>query len=183
MAMRGEPLIDDLLKRRAKRTVAALKTNKLTVVTAESCTAGLLAACLSKPDGAGDVLHGGFVCYSKEQKNIALGVSLDLLKERSAVSPEVVETMAKGALHRSPADMAVAISGVLGPNPDEDNNPIGLVYICLLRRDHAAQIVRKEFGSRAHDQVCALTLQDAFDLLDLSDRKEAASGNALRHRA
>src|ERR1700754_3114882 len=101
------------LKERAEQIVKLLRRKKLTLVTAESCTAGLLAALLSKPDGAGDVLEGGFVCYSKEQKNVALHVSPVTLKEKTAVSSEVAEEMARGALKRSTATTAIAVTGVL----------------------------------------------------------------------
>ncbi len=128
------------LKGRAEQIIKALRRKKLALITAESCTAGLLAALLSKPEGAGDVLEGGFVCYSKEQKNVALHVSPATLKEKTAVSAEVAEEMARGALKCSTATTAIAVTGVLGPKPDEDGNPVGLVYLSL--SSASQQIVR-----------------------------------------
>ena len=92
------------MRRKVSAVVAKLKDRQLTVVTAESCTAGLVAALLSKAEGAGEVLKGGFVCYAKEQKTIALGVSADLLDQKTAVEGEVATAMAVGALvrHRNP---------------------------------------------------------------------------------
>src|SRR4051812_24707824 len=123
--MQGFEMSDASLKQQADTVIKKLKKQKLSVVTAESCTAGLLAALLSKPEGAGDVLEGGFVCYSKEQKNIALGVPNGVLDTKTAVASEVATAMAKGALNRSKANIGLAVTGVLGPEPDEDGNPVG----------------------------------------------------------
>jgi len=153
------------LKERAEQIVKLLRRKKLTLVTAESCTAGLLAALLSKPDGAGDVLEGGFVCYSKEQKSVALHVSPVTLKEKTAVSSEVAEEMARGALKRSTAKTAIAVTGVLGPKPDEDGNPVGLVYLSHCSSSQH-KTVRYQFGDLPHEELCAQTLLAALDLLD-----------------
>src|ERR1700710_1019770 len=114
------------LSRVAGRTVAALRRRKLCAVTAESCTAGLIAAALSLGDGASDVLEGGFVTYTKEQKAAALGVRMPMMAKQGCVNPDCVRAMAAGALKHSAADIALAVSGVLGPEPDEDGNPVGL---------------------------------------------------------
>src|SRR5437764_12184886 len=87
----------------ANRIVKAMTARKLTLVTAESCTAGLIAAALSKAEGATEVLHGGFVVYTKAQKVHALDVSPSVLKTESSVSAKVAEQMARGALRHSPA--------------------------------------------------------------------------------
>src|SRR3954471_9550008 len=113
--MSNEVLSDKGLNQRTAELVAKLNDRNLSVVTAESCTAGLLAALLSKAEGAGNVLRGGFVCYAKEQKTIALGVPAELLNKKTAVAGEVATAMALGALERSNADIALAVTGVLGP--------------------------------------------------------------------
>jgi nicotinamide-nucleotide amidase len=71
-----------------------LKDSGLSIVTAESCTAGMIAAVLSRADGAGQVLHGGFVTYTKAHKHAALGISADLLRDQGAVNEEVVSRCA-----------------------------------------------------------------------------------------
>jgi nicotinamide-nucleotide amidase len=114
---------DKKLKQHAQQALDALKAAKLTIVTAESCTAGTIAALLAQAKGAGDILHGGFTTYTKEHKIKALGVSERLLKEQGAVNADVVKQLATGAFERSPATMAIAISGVLGPESDEDGIP------------------------------------------------------------
>ena len=153
------------LKRRAQDTIKTLRRKHLSLVTAESCTSGLLAALLSKPEGAGDILEGGFVCYSKEQKCVALHVSPTTLKEKSAVSSEVAEQMARGALKRSTATTAIAVTGVLGPKPDEDGNPVGLVYLALASATQQ-KTVSYRFGDHPHEELCARTLLAALDLLE-----------------
>ena len=156
---------DKKLKAKAQQALDALKSAQLTIVTAESCTAGTIAALLAQAEGAGDVLHGGFTTYTKDHKTKALGVSHRLLKEQGAVNADVVKQLAAGALERSPASIAIAVSGVLGPEPDEDGNPIGLVYLCLLAKDEPPTAVREEFGEQPHDQLLGLTLHRAFDLI------------------
>jgi PncC family amidohydrolase len=103
----------------AERALATARRRNLTIVTAESCTAGKLSALLSEAPGAGERVHGSFVTYTKANKVKALGVDAGLLKAKGAVCREVALAMAEGALHRSPADVAVAITGVAGPDPDE----------------------------------------------------------------
>jgi len=159
---------DKKLKAHAQQALDALKTAKITIVTAESCTAGTLAALLAQAEGASDILHGGFTTYTKEHKTKALGVSERLLKEQGAVNPDVVKQLAAGALKRSPASMAIAVSGVLGPEPDEDRNPVGLVYFCVLAKDKPPTVVREEFGEKPHDQLLGQTLHRAFDLIEAS---------------
>ena len=102
------PCIDRELTEAARDAAEAIKRAKLTVVTAESCTAGLISAALSHADGASEILHGSFVTYTKDNKSKALGVDRRLLSEKSAVCAEVAEQMACGALDRSPATLALA---------------------------------------------------------------------------
>ena len=108
---------DKKLKALAQQVLDALKAATVTIVTAESCTAGIVAALLAQAEGASDILHGGFTTYTKEHKTKALGVSARLLEEQGAVNADVVKRLAAGALVRSPATMATAISGDLAPNP------------------------------------------------------------------
>ena len=157
---------DKKLKARAQRTLEALKDANLTIVTAESCTAGTIAALLAQAEGASDVFHGGFTTYTKDHKTKALGVSDRLLKGQGAVNADVVKQLAAGALERSPGLMAIAVSGVLGPKPDEDGNPVGLVYFCVLVKGSPPTVVREAFGEKPHDQLLGQTLHRAFDLIE-----------------
>lgn len=138
---------------------------KLSLVTAESCTAGLIAALLSKPEGASAALQGGFVTYTKQQKARALGVSASLLKRSGSVNEDVAAQMAAGALRHSRAGIALAVTGVLGPAPDEDGNPVGLVWFACLQRGEAPQMLRRQFRRGNHDALCAATIRTGFDFL------------------
>jgi nicotinamide-nucleotide amidase len=170
------PTEDKNLKAHAQQALDALKAAKVTIVTAESCTAGTIAALLAQAEGASDILHGGFTTYTKEHKTKALGVSERVLKEQGAVNTDVVKQLAAGALERSPATMAIAVSGVLGPEPDEDGNPVGLVYFCVLAKDQPPTVVKEEFGEKPHHRLLELALHYALDLIEAS-----VSPNARKH--
>jgi nicotinamide-nucleotide amidase len=157
--------IDSAIISNARETVRRLKARNATVVTAESCTAGLVAAAMSQADGASDVLHGGFVTYTKEQKATALGIERPLLDREGAVSATVAERMVVGALERSKADIALAISGVLGPSPDEDGNPVGLVFFSYARRGGKPTTVRRQYGPQEPDRLRRTAVLEALSLL------------------
>ncbi len=149
----------------AARLVRVAKANGLTLATAESCTAGALACTLADAEGAGEVLHGGFVVYSKVQKSAALGIPPSLFAEQTAVSSAVVRAMAKGALERCPTDIAVAITGVAGPEPDEDGNPVGLIFIAVARRDGRLLEQRLELAG-SKDLICRRAMVEALQLTE-----------------
>jgi len=158
--------ISPALKQRAQRILVGLKSAGLSIVTAESCTAGMIAAVLSRAEGAGDLLHGGFVTYTKAHKTAALGVSSELLKERGAVNEEVVKQMAAGALKCSPASVALAVSGVLGPEEDEDGNPVGLVCFCCQKKTQNPAVLREEFGKQKPGDLLRVVINRAFDMIE-----------------
>jgi nicotinamide-nucleotide amidase len=149
----------------AEDVLALAKDRKLTVVTAESCTSGLLASLLSEAPGASELLHGGFVTYTKANKTAALGVPEDMLTAKTAVCEDVVRAMAEGALQRSPADVAAAITGVAGPEPDEDGNPVGLVFIAVARRGFDTRVVKETYGDAGRDEVRERAIRDALSAL------------------
>ena len=115
------------------------------IATAESCTGGLVAGTLTAIAGSSDVYDRGWVTYSNEAKREQLGVPSTVLEARGAVSPEVAEAMAKGALHRSQAHVAVSVTGIAGPGGGSAEKPVGLVYIGLARKDGWSQVERCMF--------------------------------------
>jgi nicotinamide-nucleotide amidase len=137
----------------------------LTVVTAESCTAGLLAETLSDAPGAATSFHGSFVAYTKAQKIRALDVPATLLEEQGAVCLDVARHMAEGALRHSPADLSAAITGVAGPEPDEDDNPVGRVCIAVARRGEPARPFARDYGAIGRDAIRRAAVGDALDAL------------------
>jgi nicotinamide-nucleotide amidase len=168
---REQAEMDRSLVDRASQVAKHLQAERLTVVTAESCTAGLISAVLSEADGASEILHGSFVTYTKANKIKALGVDKALLEGQGSVNAEVIRQLIAGALERSPADVALAVSGVLGPSPDEDGNPVGLVYLGCGLRGQPPSIVRKCYPDLPHEILRRKAVMDALELLDTSLRQ------------
>jgi len=142
-----------------------LAAKRLKLVVAESCTAGLLSLKLADAPGASAHFNGGFVTYTKEQKTSALDVSPALLRERGAVCEAVACAMAQGALRRSGADLAAAITGVAGPEPDEDGNPVGRVCIAAARRGGKTAHLERHYGERPRDEIRARAIAETLGLL------------------
>ncbi len=107
------------------------------VATAESCTGGLMAARLTERPGSSAYVAGGAVTYSNEAKVALLGVDNGLIESHGAVSPEVADAMATGALGRFEADVAIAITGIAGPGGGTEEKPVGTVCWCAKRADGA----------------------------------------------
>jgi len=116
--------------------------------------------------GAGDRFHGGFVTYTKEMKNAVLGISMKVLKQKGAVCSEVAEAMATAALKLTPADVAIAGTGVAGPEPDEDGNPVGLVFCSAARSNRRTVTVRHFFEDLSPDATIKATVEEALTLLE-----------------
>ena len=108
-----------------------LKEKGLTLSCAESCTGGLIAKRMTDLPGASAVFKGGVVSYWSEVKRDVLGVPVELLEEQGAVSPQVARAMAEGVRRALGSDLAVSVTGVAGPDPDDRGNPVGLVYVGL----------------------------------------------------
>jgi len=161
MSAMPEPLAS-----RAETVVKRALAHGATLATVESCTAGSFAHLLSQAEGASTVLHGGFIVYTKENKSAGVGVPEELLATHTAVSGEVVQAMAAGGLARCPADLVAAITGVAGPEPDEDGNPVGLVHVAVAARDGRTKAVKREFGRLPKQEICAAAMGAALDLLE-----------------
>ncbi|MDP2358505.1 MAG: nicotinamide-nucleotide amidohydrolase family protein [Beijerinckiaceae bacterium] len=134
-----------------QRLAQRLSETNIRVVTAESCTAGLLGACIAAAPGSSSILEGSFIAYRPTMKTDALGVSAALIGEKTVYDPHVARAMAEGALRGATgADLAIAITGVGGPNPDQ-GKPVGLVYIATLHRGGTAQVTECHFkGGNPH---------------------------------
>jgi nicotinamide-nucleotide amidase len=119
-----DPLLD-----RARRLLDEMRRRNWKLVTAESCTGGLIAGCLTEIPGSSAVVERGFVTYSNEAKVELLGVPERLIAHHGAVDRGVAAAMAAGALARSGADVAVSATGISGPTGGSPGKPVGLVYI------------------------------------------------------
>lgn len=172
----SEFCIDERLIRQAKALVDDLRRREITVVTAESCTGGLIAAALSHGPGASECLHGGFVVYTKAHKTMALGVPPALLDVKGTVNAEVASALASGALGRSPADVALAVTGVLGPEADEDGNPPGEIYFAVAQRGRPTEVRMEHFAADDPHEVRHAVVVWALTLLKNSVASENRSG-------
>ena len=114
---------------------SALRSRGLRLATAESCTGGLIAAACTSLAGSSDWFERGFVSYSNEAKTELLGVPQELLAAHGAVSEAVVRAMAGGALQRSSAQRAVAVTGIAGPGGATQDKPVGTVWLAVARSD------------------------------------------------
>ncbi len=130
-----DTILPDELVAMARRVVEANKAAGRKIALAESCTGGLVAAALTEIPGSSAVLDRGYVTYSNEAKQETLGVAGDIIEAFGAVSVACVYAMALGALERSKADVAVAISGIAGPDGGTDQKPVGTVVFAKAVRD------------------------------------------------
>ena len=137
--------IDKALADVTRELLAACRKRRLKIATAESCTGGLIAACLTDISGSSDVFERGFVTYSNEAKHEALGVPAELISSEGAVSEPVARAMAEAALARSHADLAVAVTGVAGPNGGSAQKPVGLVFMATAQRGAPTQAYKRQF--------------------------------------
>jgi nicotinamide-nucleotide amidase len=120
----------------AERVLELLRERGQTLATAESCTGGLIASMLTRIPGSSDAFHAGFVTYANDIKHNVLGVSNEVLAQQGAVSEPVVLQMARGAMERSGADYAVAVSGIAGPDGGSEDKPVGTVWLAWGDREH-----------------------------------------------
>ena len=139
-------MFDAELTDKAEALLQTLRDKKHMLASAESCTGGLIAGLLTEIAGSSDVVDRGFVTYSNEAKNECLGVPVALLEEHGAVSEEVARAMAKGAVHRSRASIAVAVTGVAGPGGGTPQKPVGLVHLAVARSGGATLHKRLNLG-------------------------------------
>jgi nicotinamide-nucleotide amidase len=144
--------------------MALLKERGMTFATAESCTGGQVAARITDLPGASAVYRGGVVSYWTSVKGAVLGVPQEILDQYGAVSEECARAMAEGARRITGADIAVSVTGVAGPDPDERGVPVGIVYIGLATPD--GTFCRKmDSGRRRRDRIRGLATNHAFDLI------------------
>jgi len=135
------------------------------LVTAESCTGGMIAGTLTEIAGSSDVVDRGFVTYSNEAKQDMLGIPPALIREHGAVSEPVAVAMAEGALRNSRADIAVSVTGVAGPGGGTETKPVGLVHIACARRGRDTVHQRHLFADRGRGWIRQETVAQAFRIM------------------
>jgi nicotinamide-nucleotide amidase len=158
-------LLPDEIVDLARRVVEANRAIGRKIAIAESCTGGLVAAAITEIPGSSAVLDRAFVTYSNEAKCETLGVAGDVIDAFGAVSIACVYAMAQGALEHSDADVAVAISGIAGPEGGTDQKPVGTVVFARAKRDDEDREAESKLfeaqdrsGVRLQATLCALEL-------------------------
>jgi nicotinamide-nucleotide amidase len=150
-----------------QRLAAALKQRGWRLVTAESCTGGLIAAACTSLAGSSDWFERGFVTYSNAAKEQMLGVEAALILKCGAVSREVALAMARGALAHAPAELAVAVTGIAGPGGAVPGKPVGTVWIAAATTGIARAACHHFDGDReaVREASVQTALQVALEML------------------
>lgn len=156
-------LPDDLIEA-ATALLELCRESEVMIATAESCTGGMIAGCLTEIAGSSDVVDRGFVTYSNEAKNEMLGVPMQKIHEHGAVSEPVARAMAEGALARSRAGVAIAVTGIAGPGGGAPDKPVGLVHFGCAIRDSWTVHNRQVFPGDRSD-IRLATVRAALELI------------------
>lgn len=163
-------LIDD-----ARALNAALDAEGLMLATAESCTGGLVSALLTSIPGSSRVFDRAFVTYSNEAKQQMLGVPIRVIERHGAVSEETARAMAEGAIRHSNSQIAVAITGIAGPDGGTAEKPVGLVHIACAQIDEETHHTVCRFGDIGREPIRMESVKAAVALV-----KQALAANPHR---
>ena len=147
-----------------KRIIDLLAEKNQTIVTAESCTGGMVAAALTDIPGASAALYGGYVTYANAAKSRMIHVQARLIRDYGAVSNQVARAMADGARNTARADYAVSVTGIAGPDGGSEKQPIGLVYIAV-SSELATVVIEHRFGDLGRDAIRKASVQAALELV------------------
>ena len=163
-----------LAARLAERCIAA----EVSVATTELCTGGLVAHAITEVPGSSIYFVGGYVTYSNELKHSAVGVPVEVLLAHGAVSAQAAMAMATGGRERTGADLAVAVTGIAGPDGGTDSKPVGLTYVAVA--DAVGLAVRRYVwsGDRSENkrQSAAAALELLIERVEAAGRDDAADG-------
>ncbi|MEQ8825720.1 MAG: CinA family protein [Filomicrobium sp.] len=152
--------------------IEKLRRQGAMLTTAESCTGGLIAACLTSVAGSSDVVDRGLVTYSNIAKQQLLGVTTETLEAYGAVSQQTAIAMAQGALINTPtANVSIAVTGIAGPGGGSDDKPVGLVHLAAAHRNpsqaNEINVRHREarYGDIGRQEVRMATVMTAFEML------------------
>ncbi|RKQ71070.1 nicotinamide-nucleotide amidase [Litorimonas taeanensis] len=158
------PTLKDIFKLAADVNFLAAEKH-LHIATAESCTGGLIGAALTAIAGSSASFKGGIIAYDNTVKVEQLGVSEQDLSSYGAVSQNVAEQMAQGALQRLNVDLAIAVTGIAGPGGGTEEKPVGTVWIAAASKTHSPQSALHNFGDVGRNKVRDLTCYEALKAL------------------
>jgi nicotinamide-nucleotide amidase len=169
----------------ARRVLAACEAKGQRLATAESCTGGLIIACLTEIPGSSNVVERGYVTYDNRAKEEMLGIPFELLERVGAVSEEVALAMAEGACQRAGTCLAVAVTGIAGPGGATPTKPVGLVHLALataagrqLHERHLFPGDRAAVRAATVDAALALVLRSLDESAALPDQPRPDQGRA-----
>ncbi|HIF60415.1 MAG TPA: CinA family protein [Rhodospirillales bacterium] len=146
------------------KLISSCRNQDIKIATAESCTGGLIAGCLTSISGSSDVFERGFNTYSNNAKVEMLDVPIDMIIARGAVSETVAIAMCEGALKNAPVQLTVSVTGIAGPAGGTHEKPIGTVYIASARdgRDTVSKCYTFD-GNR--DKIRVSTIKKAIEIM------------------
>jgi nicotinamide-nucleotide amidase len=149
----------------AAEVVHAATAKKVMIASAESCTGGLIAACLTEVSGSSAVFDRGYISYSYESKTAYLDVPQDIVVACGAVSGEVARGMAEGALRHSIAHIAIAATGIAGPSGGTPDKPVGLVYLGVAVKSKKDSYALKNNFTGDRGEIRLQTVETALRVL------------------
>ena len=155
-------MFENNLRENAEQLLIFCRRLSLKISTAESCTGGLIASCITACTGSSSVFERGYITYSNEAKKELLGVSLKTLQGFGAVSSEVAIEMAEGALTNAKTNLALAVTGVAGPGGGTSLKPVGLVFIACAVKDKSDTICQKFNFNGDREEVRLATVEQAI---------------------
>lgn len=141
------------------------RERRVKIVTAESCTGGMLAALFTEFSGSSDVFERGFVTYSNRSKEEMLGVPGDMIADYGAVSEAVARLMAEGALENSRANLSLSITGIAGPGGGTPMKPVGTVHIACARENKAVMHEACYFGDIGRAEIRLASIETALEMI------------------
>jgi len=171
--------IDDSLVDQAVQALASAAECRLKIVVAGSCTGGLIACLLNEAPGAAEFFEGGYVVYTAGQKQQALGIDQQVILRCGTVSSVVTRLLAEAALAHSNADIAVAVTCIAGPEPDEKGNPVGLVYLAGVRSGADSECLELNLGDIGRAAIRRIATEEALGLI-ISLCREAQTASPRR---
>jgi nicotinamide-nucleotide amidase len=174
-------MVAETARKPANKIVEFLSAKGLSITTAESCTAGLIAGALTGVPGSSAVFYGGFITYSNEAKHQMIGVPRRLIEDYGAVSAQVARAMADGARNTARTDYAIAVTGIAGPGGGSDKKPVGLVYLAFASSEETT-VVEKNFGPLARDEIRSKSVDAALELIYATISAVEVGVNAQRQR-
>jgi len=148
----------------ARQIIELLTEAGKTIVTAESCTGGMIAATLTDIPGASAAVYGGYITYANAAKSRMIHVQARLIRDYGAVSNQVARAMADGARNTARADYAVAVTGIAGPDGGSDKKPVGLVYVAV-STELATVVIEHKFGDLGREEIRKASVRAALDVV------------------